>query len=341
VYRGKIEAEKNILNFGVYVMFFPQLVAGPIERASNFLNQIKLNKKFDYDLIKQGLFLMLWGFFKKIVIADRVSIIVNIIFLNYKELNFAWLISGIILFAIQMYCDFSGYTDIALGTANTLGYKLSINFNSPYLSKNLTEYWRKWHISLSTWFNDYVHTPLTLILRNYGRNGLYLSILLTFLLSGIWHGNTINFVIWGILHALGLIYEIKTKKIRANLLPKIDSKYKNRIGTIFTFIYVCFTYIFFRSTSTNQALEILISILTLKTKSTIDVVEIIGNKEIALCLLASFFFIIVLYLEKKHSNICHIIKSKTSARWSLYLILSMSILFLGEFTKKIFLYFNF
>jgi len=215
IYRNKLEPSKNIITFFTYVAFFPQLVAGPIERAINLLPQIEKKRVFDYLKAKSGLRQILWGLFKKVAIADSCALLVDPIFSDYTEFSTIGLILGALLFAIQIYCDFSGYSDIAIGVAKLLGIEIMLNFNYPYFSRDIAEFWRRWHISLSTWFRDYVYIPLggsrvskALQIRN---------IFAIFLISGFWHGANWTFIFWGLIHALCYIPLLFLKKNRKNL----------------------------------------------------------------------------------------------------------------------------
>lgn len=188
VYRGKQKAERHFGIYALYVMFFPQLVAGPIERPQQLLPQLHENHDFDYKRVTNGLKRMAWGFFKKVVVADHLAIIVNLVYNNPKGFTGPAFIMATVFFAFQLYSDFSAYTDIALGAASVLGIKLVENFQQPFFSKSIAEFWRRWHISLSTWFRDYVYYPLALSFKKTTKTKLYLAIMVTFLLSGLWHG---------------------------------------------------------------------------------------------------------------------------------------------------------
>ncbi len=202
VYRGKTHARKNFFNYALFVSFFPQLVAGPIERASNLLERLEKPRTANLDRIRTGLFLMIWGLFKKVVIADNVAVICNKA-LSLDDPSFPVIWGGVFAFCIQIYADFSAYTDIARGTARTLGIEIRHNFNHPYLARNPSEFWRRWHISLSTWFRDYVYIPLGGNRRGEGR--ILFNLMATFVLSGLWHGANWNFIIWGAYHGMLLI----------------------------------------------------------------------------------------------------------------------------------------
>jgi len=255
IYRKKMEPSKDPVAFFTFVSFFPQLVAGPIERASNLLPQFSKRRSFDYEAARGALKQILWGLFKKIVIADNCAIYANQIFGQSEELSGSVLLLGGIYFAVQVYGDFSGYSDIAIGTARLLGFKLMPNFQLPYFSSSISEFWRRWHISLNTWFIDYVYTPIALNKRHWGTYGIMFAILLTFTTSGLWHGANYTFVMWGFLHACALVYETLTKKKRRKLKKKVHPLLWTGIGGILTFSFVVFTDIFFRAENIGHALE--------------------------------------------------------------------------------------
>lgn len=210
VYKGKLKPTKNIVDFFAFVAFFPQLVSGPIERAVNMLPQFASKKTFDYTQAVSGLRMIIWGLFKKMVIADTFAVLANAYFGNPTGFDSASAWIGVFAFTIQIYCDFSGYSDIAIGTARLLGFEVMMNFRTPYFSKTFTEFWQRWHISLSTWFRDYVFIPLGGSKKGFGR--AMLNILITFLLSGFWHGANYTFIVWGFLHGSMLIAEKRIMK---------------------------------------------------------------------------------------------------------------------------------
>lgn len=206
VYRGEIKAETNIFKYALFVSFFPQLVAGPIERSKNLLcqiNNIDHISVWNFEQVKRGFLLIMWGLFQKLVIADRAALLVNTVFQHYQNYGFLEIFTAAILFAFQIYCDFGGYTNIARGSACVMGFHLMNNFRQPYLAQNIKDFWRRWHISLTSWFTDYLYIPLGGN-RNL-RHRKYLNILIVFGVSGLWHGASWNFIVWGLLHA---IYQI-------------------------------------------------------------------------------------------------------------------------------------
>lgn len=264
IYMGKIKPEKHLGIYAVYVSFFPQLIAGPIERADKLLPQFFEEHKFDYVRVTDGLKLMLWGFFKKMVIADRLAIIVNTVYNDPTGYVGFPLILATVFFGFQIYCDFSGYCDIAIGAAKVLGFRLSENFRRPYSARSIAEFWRRWHITLYSWFKDYIYIPL-------GGNRVavprwYLNILLVFLAGGLWHGAKWTFVLWGALHAFYLVFSLLTKGFREKAalflrLEKVPRLHKFlQIGI--TFALVNIGWVFFRANSFSDAIYILTHIGT-------------------------------------------------------------------------------
>ena len=270
VYKRRIEPERNFIDYGVFVSFFPLLVAGPIERATHLLPQIKRQRLFDYQNAVDGLRQILWGLFKKIVVADSCAKYANLIFNNSNDYSGSTLVIGAIFFSFQIYGDFSGYSDIALGTARLLGIDLLKNFSYPYFSRDIAEFWRRWHISLSSWFRDYVYIPLG------GSHGSKIkqvrNVFVIFLLSGFWHGANWTFIAWGFLHALYFIPLMLSNRNRKNVeiiaankdLPSI----KEFLNMVFMFALVAFAWIFFRANDLQHAFSIVSEIFSASIFST-------------------------------------------------------------------------
>lgn len=210
VYRNDVKAEKNFLKYALFVSFFPQLVAGPIERSKNLLKQVHEKHYFDGQRVKDGLLLMIWGGFQKIVIADRVAIVVDTVFNNFPQYGGMYIVVAAILFAFQIYCDFSGYSIIAIGAAKVMGFELMENFNAPYMSMSVAEFWRRWHISLSSWFRDYLYIPLGG--NRKGKLRKYINLMIVFIVSGLWHGAQWSFIVWGALNRDVSNYRGETKE---------------------------------------------------------------------------------------------------------------------------------
>lgn len=259
VYRGNTKVEKNIVNYGAFVTFFPQLVAGPIERSNNLLAQIKQKHTLEPDKCIRGFGRMLWGYFQKVVLADRIAVLVTSIYTDYEAYSGVYIVLATVLFAFQIYCDFDGYTSIAIGAAEILGFRLMENFNAPYMAKSVAEFWRRWHISLSTWFRDYLYIPL-----GGNRCGIvkkYRNLLVTFLVSGLWHGANWTYVVWGGLHG---IYQIIENMIytRFHISREGGSKVSRFVKWVVTFVLVDFAWLFFRADSMRTAIGMIGAVFT-------------------------------------------------------------------------------
>lgn len=300
VYRGETKAEKNFLKYALFVSFFPQLVAGPIERSRNLLEQINHTQKFDFEKMRDGIFLMVWGYFLKLVIADRIAIFVNSVYSDIDTFGGWYLILATILFAFQIYCDFAGYSVIAMGTAKLLGFSLMENFNAPYLSFSVTEFWRRWHVSLSSWFKDYLYIPLGG--NRKGRRKKYRNTMIVFLLSGLWHGASWTFVIWGGLNGIYQVIE--------DILGIGKKRNLSTIGNIvrmgITFILVDFTWIFFRAENISQAFEVIKSMVMVHNMGTILSSSLFDTGLSRMNFLILFVSLCVLLVADicKYRNIC-------------------------------------
>lgn len=255
VYKGKQKTEKNLGIYALYVMFYPQLVAGPIERPYNLIHQFYEEHRFEYQRVTDGLKLMAWGMFKKVVIADRLAVFVNQVYGSPGDYSGISLISATLFFSYQIFCDFSGYSDIAIGSAQVMGFRLMNNFTRPYFAKSVSDFWRRWHISLSTWFRDYVYIPLGG--NRVSRARHYFNLMASFLLSGLWHGANWTFVIWGGINGLYMIIEDIFSKARekaaAFLKPGRETFLSNLARVFLTFLLISFSWIFFRSNSIREA----------------------------------------------------------------------------------------
>lgn len=347
VYRGHQKAERHFGIYSLYVMFYPQLVAGPIERPQNMLHQFREKYDFDYDRVMSGLRLMAWGLFKKVVIADRLAIAVDTVFNNPEQHNSLSLIIATVFFTFQIFCDFSGYSDMALGAARIMGFKLMTNFDKPYQSKSVHEFWKRWHISLSTWFKDYLYITL-------GGNRVtvprwYLNLFIVFLVSGLWHGANWTFVIWGALHGFYLVFGLITQKYRDrfNQLLRIDRV--PIISTISTFVLVAFAWIFFRANSVDSAFYIVKHMFTgipdvvHQLVNNQPVLESMGLKknDFALSILLIIFLETVHYVQSKKSLSDIFVQKPAYVRWAVYYGVILAIIFLGVFENRQFIYFQF
>ena len=351
VYRGNQKAEKHFGIYALYVMFYPQLVAGPIERPQNVIYQFRIKHQFDYDRVVSGLRLMAWGLFKKVTIADRLSILVNNIYDNPAQNSGLPIIVATFFFAIQIYCDFSGYSDIALGSARVMGFNLMKNFDRPYFSKNISEFWNRWHISLSSWFRDYVYISL-------GGNRVvkwrwYFNLFFVFMLSGLWHGANWTFIVWGALHGIYLIVENVTKSNMEDFSKKTSlikfPMLQKIINTIITFLLVSFAWIFFRAKSFNDAIT-LINNSILETKSYyegsihygLNSIKVFYTKLDWIFILISLsILLIVHWIQRNKSPNLLISKQNIYIRWIMYFGMIILLLFERQMGKSQFIYFQF
>lgn len=264
VYRKKLPAERSFVDFALFASFFPGLVSGPIQRAGDMLPQYKSENKFDYENIKSGTLQFLWGAFKKLVIADRLAVLVNSAYAQPADFSGFQLLVAALCYSIQIYCDFSAYSDMAIGSARAMGFRVMTNFDSPYFAASMQEFWRRWHISLSTWFRDYLYFPLGGNRKGKWRG--YLNIVIVFLVSGLWHGAALTFIVWGLLHGLfqvfGKILEPLRDKIREGLHISKDNRALRIFKVLFTFMLVTIAWVFFRADSLTEAVFVLKRIFT-------------------------------------------------------------------------------
>ena len=342
VYKGKLQPSNNFLNFAAYVSFFPQLVAGPIERAVNLLPQFDTPKIFKYREAVYGLRQVLLGLFKKMVIADNCAVIVNTVFADYTEMNASALVAGVVFFSFQLYGDFSGYSDIAIGTSRLFGFDLMRNFAYPYFSRDFAEFWRRWHISLSTWFRDYIYFPLG---GNRGSKWFVIkNTMIIFTVSGFWHGSGWTFILFGVLHGLFFIPIILSKRKREyteivaenSMFPSLGELW----GMIRTFAMLTFTFVIFRSLSMRDAKEYFFGFFD---KSILDVPNYTGFYDMLhVYLLVIFLFVIEWFGRHGQFAISRIDKLPGGriSRYAVYLILGLLILrYTGE--EQAFIYFQF
>ena len=326
IYRKKLEPTKNLIGFFAFVSFFPQLVAGPIERASNLLPQFSVKRVFSNSNISLGIKLILWGFFLKLVVADRAAIYVNAVYNNVENHEGLSFIAATVLFAFQIYGDFAGYSSIAIGTAKLFGFDLMTNFRRPYFASSVSEFWTRWHISLSTWFRDYLYIPLG---GNRVKKSRWLfNLFITFLISGLWHGANWTFVAWGALNGVYLIIEV--------LL------FKNRKSHFFnialTFMLINFAWIFFRANNINDALYIIQTIANTPGDLYIGQGP---DKTAPIYALLAICILFVNELNREYFNITISKRYKTLVRMVGYALLIFLILYLGVFDEGQFIYFQF
>ena len=341
VYRGKLQPENHLGIMATFVAFFPQLVAGPIERATNLLPQFRQQQFWSDARVILGLRQMLWGFFKKVVIADRLAIYVNTVYNQPQDQPGQILILATVFFAFQIYCDFSGYSDIAIGAARILGYDLMQNFRQPYMARSVREFWARWHISLSTWFRDYVYIPLGGNRVSFRRN--LLNLMIVFLVSGLWHGAGWTFLLWGALHGLFVVAEALAQRRGLRLLPQ--SAWLPRV--LWTFSLICLTWIFFRANSIEDAFLILGGLLRFDPAADLSAPfreGLLGAQTefllswglIALLLLADF-------IDSQAQVTTLLRRSPLALRWALYYGAGAAVVFSGLYGlgAQQFIYFRF
>jgi len=335
VYRKKLEPTKSFINYFAFISFFPQLVAGPIERATNLLPQFYTKRTFDYANAVNGMRQILWGLVKKIVIADNAAKVVADVFSNYENLNGSMLVIGAVFFAFQIYGDFSGYSDIAIGTSRLFGFSLMKNFAFPYFSRDIAEFWRRWHISLSTWFRDYLYIPL-----GGSKGGTWMKVRNTFaifIVSGFWHGANWTFMIWGALNAIYFLPLLLAKKNRTNLEIVAKGKYLPNLKEIFqiglTFFLTIIAWVFFRAANVTEAVHFLQQMFSL---SLFSMPNYLPSKTMIYILL----FVIAEWLGRDKEYALEQLKMPRFARWGLYYLLIFAILWFGGEQQE-FIYFQF
>jgi alginate O-acetyltransferase complex protein AlgI len=351
VYNGSQKAERDFPTFALYASFFPQLVAGPIERAANLLPQFHQNHDFDYRRVTSGLQLMAWGFFKKVMVADRLAPFVQQVYNNPREHDGVGMAIATLLFAFQVYCDFSGYTDIAIGAAQTMGYNLMRNFNHPYFAISIQDFWKRWHISLSSWLSDYIYTPLTRLkfLKLKWYHMILLSLFTTFVVSGLWHGAQWTFVLWGALHGAYLVSSMLTQKLRRKTIKlfRLDRVPKVHYGLrmFFTFVLVCFSYVLFRANNLSDAMYIFTHLPTGWGHVLTRMQSLLSHGvESILALGGIAVVILVEILQLGGASLRMKIAARPAwVRWSLYYAVAVSVIMFGAFYSDAqkFIYFQF
>ena len=353
VYRDKTEAEPNLTTFALYVTFFPQLVAGPIERSSNLLPQFHRHYAFDSDRLVSGLQLMFWGFFKKVVIADRLALLVDKVYSQPGQYGSVPLILATYFFAFQIYCDFSGYSDIAIGSARIMGFNLMENFRRPYFSNSINEFWHRWHISLSTWFRDYLYIPLGG--NRVSRPRWLFNLFFTFLVSGLWHGANWTFVVWGALHGFYLLFALWTEKPRYAIVSALGlvrhPLLLRWIRVLTTFHLVLLSWVFFRASSIGEAIDILRRIFTfngwdefrtmLTTPGQTEYLLGLGNGGLLVALASIVLLLTVQLLQRRGSLSVRLPQRPAWQSYAFMYFVLLTIIVFGEFTRNEFIYFQF
>ncbi len=329
VYRRNQKPERDFVVYSLYVMFYPQLVAGPIERPQNLLHQFHTFFKYNFENIKQGLIRIAWGMFKKVVIADRLALLVDYAYDSPDGHSGQTLLLATLFYSFQIYCDFSGYSDIAIGCARLMGFKLMENFDVPYISKSISEFWRRWHISLSTWFKDYLYIPLGG--SRVGEWRHYLNYLIVFMISGLWHGASWTFVIWGSLHGAYLVLAMIRKKYLNMELP--SGFWTNKLQILITFSLVTLSWVFFRAKGISDAGVIFKRMFDPAAYT--GLISPLNTTE----LLFSFGLIFLLMWKELYHK--HIDTSRTPSFYLKFIVLLVACYLFGVFTTNQFIYFQF
>lgn len=334
VYRKKIEPSNDLIAFAAYVSFFPQLVAGPIERASNLLPQFYLSRVFRTEQAKDGCRQILWGLLKKCVVADNCAVVVNRVFENYSTEPASSLVLGAVCFAFQIYGDFSGYSDIAIGTAKLFGFDLMRNFAYPYFSRDIAEFWRRWHISLSTWFREYVYIPLGGSRAT--RWTQFRNVLIVFVISGLWHGPNWTYVFWGFLNGLFFLPLMFAGTNRQNLEMVASERLCPTLGELLqmatTFALTCLAWVFFRSATIGDAFQYLFKIIDWSLLSKPDGIR---------ALLPCGAMLGIEWVQRNRKHGFEVSSLPLPLRWSVYYVTVLTIFWLGEFGHHEFIYFQF
>ncbi len=339
VYWGKTKPERHPGIFALYVSFFPQLVAGPIERADRLIPQFYRKQVFDYQRVKRGFILILWGFFQKIAIADKIAILVDPVFAGPDQYNGYQLLLAMVLFSFQIYCDFAGYTNIALGTAKTLGIDLMDNFNKPFISKNISEFWRRWHISLSTWARDYLFMPISYGRRKWGHFATIYAVFITFIFLGIWHGAAWVYLFFGFCMGVAFYYELITVNFRLRLSKLMPLWLYDGISMLLTFTFITVLFLFFRIQSIGDTFHYFGKIF-----SNFNLPWLafdIDNLELAILLFAIFLMELFQYLRRNKTLEDWLSGKHILFRWFIYLLICFTIINFGVFSQKQFIYFQF
>jgi len=337
IYRGAVKPEIDFPKFSLFILFFPKLFVGPIERAKKLLPQLVFDQGFQKDNFVEGGRLIAWGLFKKLVVADRIAIYVDAVYSNMSHHNSTTFFVATLLYPFQVYADFSGYTDIAIGTAKLFGIDLIDNFRRPLLAKNVSDFWRRWHISLSSWVNDYIYNPIVYKRRDWGNFGVGIALLVSFVVIGVWHGASWNFVIFGILQATALIYEVVTRNLRRSISKNIPGFLYSSVSIALTFLFFAFSLIVFRTTDWEDASTIVKVILAGNGKLFIDQPSTIINMLIGISVM---MFVDIVREYKIWSDIL-----MDEKKWVLhhlgYALVLIYILMAGVFDGGQFIYFAF
>jgi D-alanyl-lipoteichoic acid acyltransferase DltB (MBOAT superfamily) len=342
VFNGRQKAEHNFLTYATYVMFFPQLVAGPIERPQNLLHQFNERHDFDYVRITSGLKRMAWGFFKKLVVADRLALYVNDVYAVPQDHNGLQLTLATVFFAYQIYCDFSGYSDIAIGSARVLGFRLMENFRRPYHAESISAFWQRWHISLSSWFRDYVYVPLG------GNRALrpvwFRNLLLTFTISGLWHGANWTYVVWGFVNGVYLVSGVILKPLRGRLWALVGVQgphaLRTAAGVVMVFVLSCLAWTIFRAQNLGDALYVLSHFWRGWDVSAIATPQFL-LRQLPVAVLSIVVLELVESLNQRVSVTALLARQPTVMRWSVYTSFVLGVILFGIYRHSQFIYFQF
>lgn len=338
IYRGSVRAEKSISQFALFTLFFPKLLVGPIERASHFLPQLKKQIHFNKENITEGAKRIVWGLFKKLVVADRIALYHNLVINTSYHQSGQTILLACVLYTFQVYADFSGYTDIALGTARMFGYDLMENFKRPLLAKSVSDFWRRWHISLSSWVNDYIFNPIVFKRRDWGIWGVFYGLIVSFVIIGVWHGAAWNYVLFGLLQAFAMIYEVITRKSRKRLSKRIPASIYTTLSIILTFSFVTFSLIIFQSATVADAISILKSIFVKQGELFYD------KPSTLLFMLIGCIVILLIDIDKEYGRLFKF-SLFSNKSWVVqqvsYALLLIYILLAGVFDGGQFIYFSF
>lgn len=345
VYRGKVSATRHFGKYALFVSFFPQLVAGPIERSSTLLNQFDEIHNPDFAMMRKGALMILTGLIKKLLIADRLAVLVNLVYQNVEEYSSPAYVVATVCFAFQIYCDFSGYSDIAVGSAGLLGFRLMRNFDRPYFSRSIGEFWRKWHISLSTWFRDYLYIPLggsRVPLQRWVYNNM-----LVFLVSGLWHGANWTFALWGMLNGTYIVLGRFLRPVREKALAALGVEPSGRLrrlgATLLTFLLTCFAWVFFRANTLADLQLLLTRLVTHWDFSSLGrLVYLVNGRECLLMAILTLGLCIVEFLAPRHGWHEWLFVKPFPIRWIVYLALLFGLILFGKYNESpSFIYFQF
>jgi alginate O-acetyltransferase complex protein AlgI len=340
IYRGHEKIEKDIVVFSNYFLFFPKFIAGPIELSKNFIPQLKEKYQLNYSNLQEGFQLVLWGAFKKMVIADRLSLLIHGVYSNVNNFSSQTLLITFFLQPLHLYCDFSGYTDIALGIGRLFGFKLTNNFNRPFFSTSVTMFWRRWHISLSTWCNEFIFKRLSFKKRKWGNWASVYAVFVTFLIIGIWHGTGWNFIILGLLQGIAINYEFFTKKTRLKIAAELPPKFVLVVSCLITYLFFCFTITFFNSTTLPDTITFISSLFT-NTNLTDNSTNLLTTIDKTVLFISVGFLAITEFRQEIGKNIfAEVYSWPTWIRWTIYYAI-IALIFLFGSPQQEFVYMKF